>query len=95
MISREQRDVGRENWVREMGLSLRHRLPVKDTAFFSEVRVYEWPKADGRQYDRDVIMLVYEDGSWATALDDGTINLEQSKQALQAMALAAETTKEN
>jgi hypothetical protein len=94
MMSREERDAGRRKWVEEMGLNLRHQAKVQHN-FVDKLLIYEWPKGDGRQYDRDVIILVYEDGSWTTALDDGTIKFEHSKKALQAMALAAETTKED
>jgi hypothetical protein len=93
MISREDRDAARRKFVEEMGLSLRHQAKVQHN-FIDKLLIYEWPKGDGRRYDRDVIILVYEDGSWTTALDDGTIRIEQSKDALLAMALAAATTKE-
>jgi hypothetical protein len=89
MISREERDAARQQWVKEMGLMLRHNCKCQHN-FIDRIMVYEWPKGDGRKYDRDLIILVYEDGSWTSALDDGTINVVQSKEALQRMALAAE-----
>jgi hypothetical protein len=87
--TRTDRDAERKQWAEEMGLRLRHNCKT-DNPFIERFLVYEWPKDAGRQYDRDVIVTVYEDGSWACALDDGTIKLADSKAALQRMALAAE-----
>jgi hypothetical protein len=87
--TRADRDEERQKWAEEMGLLLRHNCKT-DNTFIERFLVYEWPKDAGRKYDRDVIVTVYEDGSWGCALDDGTIKLAESKDTMQRMALAAE-----
>jgi hypothetical protein len=93
-MNRAEHDAARRKWAEEMGLELRHQATVQHN-FIDKLFIYLWPKGDGRRYDRDVNIIVFEDGSWVTSLDDGCINMEQSKRALHAMALAAETTKES
>lgn len=92
MRTREDRDAERVKWAEDMGLRLRHNCKTENP-FIERLLIYEWPKADGRQYDRTVIVTVYEDGSWGCALDDGMLRLDESKDALQRMALAAEQGK--
>lgn len=92
MRTRTDRDAERQKWTEDMGLVLRHNCPVKNS-FIERFLTYDWPKADGRQYDRTVIVTVFEDGSWQCALDDGQLRLDESKGALLRMALAAEQGK--
>lgn len=89
MRTRADRDAERQKWAEEMGLHLRHNCKT-DNVFIERFLVYEWPKDGGRERDHDVIVTVYEDGSWGCALDDGTIKLADSKDTMQRMALAAE-----
>lgn len=88
-MSPEERAEGRRRWARELGLRVRHEVKVQHN-FIRRIIVYDWPKDDDRRFDHDVIVLVYEDESWTSALDDGTINIERSAKVLRAMALAAE-----
>jgi hypothetical protein len=90
--TRADRDAERQKWAEDMGLLLRHNCETKNP-FIDRFLVYEWPKDSGRQYDRTVIVTVYEDGSWQCALDDGQLRLDESKDALLRMALAAEQGK--
>jgi hypothetical protein len=90
MRTRADHDAERQKWVEEMGLLRRHTCPVKNNPFIAEFITYDWPKGDGRQYDRTVILTIFEDGSWQCALDDGKLRLADSKTALQRMALASE-----
>jgi hypothetical protein len=90
MISREERDERRERWVQEMGLQRRHSLKVTGGGLIERVIIYGWEKGGDRRYDRDVIVLVYDDGSFTSALDDGTISFEASKHVLNAMAVRAD-----
>lgn len=92
MRTRADRDAERRKWAEEMRLLLRHNCPVKNP-FIERFMTYDWPKGDGRQYDRTVIVTIFEDGSWQCALDDGQLRLDESKDTLQRMALAAEQGK--
>jgi hypothetical protein len=90
MTDRKERDERRERWVQEMGLQRRYTLKVQGGGFVEQVIVYGWEKGGERRYERDVILLVYDDGSFTSALDDGTISYDASKHVLNAMAVRAD-----
>lgn len=82
-------DTRRAKWVERMGLRVRHTLQVN--SFIDRFVIYDWPANGIRKRDHTVVMTIYEDGSFATALDDGCLNFDDATECLQAMALASET----
>lgn len=80
----------RQKFADDLGLQGLTSMKVQHNTI-DHVVIYHWPAGGDRKYDRNVLMLVYEDGSFTTALDDGHLSIEGSKRALQAMAIAAES----
>lgn len=66
---------------------------IKDGVVDRIIR-YHVPKAAiGGKYDHTLIVTVYHDGTFATALDDGKLRVDDAITAIKAMALAAEGAK--
>ena len=88
------RIAARDAFIAELGLQPLRTMRVDDT-LIDRILICNWPRGDrketGRRYDQTVHILIYDDESWEAMLSDGTIQIERSKKALQAMAIAAET----
>jgi len=82
-------DTRRSKWIESMGLRVRQYLFVGQGEV-DRVILYDWPKGNERQCDHTVVMTVFNDGSFMTALDDGCLHFDKAAACLQAMALAAE-----
>lgn len=80
----------RVKWVEKMGFEHIATVAAMGHPSIATFRMYNWPKGDGRKFDRTVVMTVYDDGSFQTALDDSCLHYDKASQCLQAMALAAE-----
>lgn len=85
---RAENEARREEWVKSLGLVRRNILHIRDHSVIDRIIFYDWLKGEGRQFDRTILMVVYEDGTFMTHLDDGTIRYDQSKINLQLMAVA-------
>lgn len=85
-----QRDEMREKFVNDLGLKLEQSLKIAGHPLIDRIHVYSLPREGGRRYARQVYMVVFDDGSFTTAVEDGFISIEKSMAAIKAMALAAD-----
>lgn len=92
---RVENAVKRQAFIEVMGLlGLKTIATPQDDWMIDHIHVLLWPKGDDgmgeRKFDHEVYMIVFKDGTFTVALDDGHIRIEECQQALHRMVAAAE-----
>lgn len=94
MDKRVENTAKRQQFIEDMGLQGLKTVSTPQDRMIDHIQVLLWPKGDDgvgeRQYDHEVYMIVFEDGTFTVALDDGHIRIDQCKAALHRMVAAAE-----
>lgn len=85
-----ERAAKRQAFIESMGLQGLKTIATPQDRMIDHIHVLFWPKGAGRKYDHEVYMIVFADGTFTTALDDGHIRIEECKAALHRMVAAAE-----
>lgn len=80
----------RQAFIESMGLMGVKTIATPQDRMIDHIHVLLWPKGDDRIYDHEIYMIVFDDGTFTVALDDGHIRIEECKAALRRMVAAAE-----